>query len=130
VKSHLAWVLGGVIGLGLLTGCSSEPGGPTAGAFTVSIASPNSDDGAVLFTISGGPVDSVEAMGYSLYSARIDANTLRVIVTGDLHAGPIARVRIADERQLSRYSATINQVAMRSTYGQREPTSYALALSP
>jgi hypothetical protein len=95
----------------------------------VNLTTPNSDDGAVLFTISGGPVDSVEVDGHSVHWAHIDPNNLRVIVTGQLHSGVIASIRIADARQLSRYSATINQVAARATYVQRNPASYSLALS-
>jgi hypothetical protein len=83
-----------------------------------------------MFTLSGGPVDSVEAIGYSVYSARIDPNTLRIIVTGNLVSGTIARIRIADNREASRYSATINQVAARASYAQRNPASYSLSLAP
>lgn len=118
-----------LIGAGTLGGCSPEPIGPTAGMLQVTLATPNTDDGAVLFTISGGPVDSIEAVGYSVHSARIDPNNLRVIITGHLHSGVIARIRIPDARQLSRYSAIINQVATRATYAQRNPASYSLSLA-
>jgi hypothetical protein len=122
--------LGALLGVIVLAGCSHEPEGPTAGTLSVSLATPNSDDGAVLFTLSGGPVGSVEAIGYSVYSGRIDPNTLRIIVTGNLVSGTIARIRIADNREASRYSATINQVAARSSYAQRNPASYSLSLAP
>lgn len=117
-------------GLGLLVGCSHEPTGSAAGTVNVALATPNSDDGAVLFTVSGGPVDSVEAVGYSIYSARIDANTLRIIVTGALGSGPVARLHIPDYRQDFVYSATVNQVASRMTYLQRDPASYSVTLAP
>jgi hypothetical protein len=122
--------LGALLGVLVLGGCSHEPEGATAGTLSVSLATPNSDDGAVLFTLSGGPVDSVEAVEYSIYSARIDPNTLRIIVTGNLVSGTIARIRIADDREASRYSVTINQVATRSSYAQRDPGSYSLSLAP
>lgn len=122
--------LGAVIGLGLAVSCSHEPSGPTAGTFDVRLATPNGDDGAVLFTISGGPIEAVEPLDYRVYSARVDANTHRVIVTGDITSGPVARIRIADDRQLPRYSASVNQVAARATYVQRDPTSYVLTFAP
>jgi hypothetical protein len=128
MKIGLSLALG--LGLSLLSSCSSEPTAPTQGTLNLSLVTPNSDDGAVLFTISGGPVDTVEAVGFPVYSARVDANTLRIIVTGELGSGPVARIRIADGRQLSRYTATINQVAVRATYLQRDPSSYSLTLSP
>jgi hypothetical protein len=118
-----------LLGLVPLSGCSNSTG-PTAGALNVSLSSPNTDDGAVLLTISGGPVDSVEAVGYALYTAGVGLQTLRVIVTGDIGPGPVARIHIPDSRQASRYSATIGQVAARVTYAQRDPAPYSVSLLP
>jgi hypothetical protein len=130
MRFGLALALGATVGLSLLPSCASEPAGPTGGVLTVTLTTPNSDDGAVLFTLSGGPVDSVEAVGHSVYSARIDANTLRVIVTGTLGPGPVARIRIPDQQQVSGYGAMVNQVAARTTYQQRDPGGYSLTLAP
>jgi hypothetical protein len=119
--------------LGILSavgGCSDDTSGPTATTLNVSLASPRSDDGAVLFTLSGGPVDSVTTGGHQVYSARVDANTLRVVVMGDLGSGTLATIYIADTRLASGYSATVNQVAARGSYAQRDPASYSLSLSP
>jgi hypothetical protein len=110
-----------------LSGCSQEPSAPASVTLEVRFETPAQDDGAALFTISGGPIDSVDASGHALYTARIDANTTRVIVAGDLSAGPIARIHIADERQASEYSVTLHQVAARG-YIQRDLASYALSL--
>jgi hypothetical protein len=113
----------------LLFSCSSGAS-PTAGVLNVKLSSLRGDDGAVLFTISGGPVESVEAVSGTARSAQIDANTLRVVITGNLSAGAIARVRIADVTQASRYSATVNQVAARSSYLPRDPGQYSISLAP
>jgi hypothetical protein len=113
-----------------LSGCSSAPAGPTAATVDLTFTTAAEDDGAVLFTLSGGPVDSVEAAGYAVYSARLDPNTLRVIVAGDLTSGVVARIHIPDDQQLPRYAVTINQVAARASYEQRQPESYSLALAP
>ena len=104
--------------------------GPTAGILNVKLSSLRGDDGAVLFTITGGPVEAVEAVSGAVHSARIDANTLRVVITGNLSAGAIARVRIADVTQASRYTAAVNQVAARSTYVPRDPGQYSITLAP
>ena len=117
-------------GVCVLVACSQDTIGPTAGTLTVNLASPNSDDGAVLFTISGGPIDSVASPGYQIYSARLEANTLRLIVTGDVASGTIATIYLADIRLASSYSATVNQVAARASYGQHDPAAYTLTLSP
>jgi hypothetical protein len=115
-------------GIGLVTGCSGEPAGPVAATLEIGLSTPFQDDGAVLFTIAGGPVDSLEAPGYSVYSSRPDPTTLQVIITGDLTSGMIARIHIPDERMASRYLATLNQAAARASYAQRDPASYALAV--
>ena len=113
----------------LLFSCSSGTG-PTSGILNVQLSSLRGDDGAVLFTISGGPVESVEAVSGTVRSAQIDANTLHVVITGNLSAGEIARVRIADASQASRYSIAVNQVAARSTYVERDPGQYSITLAP
>jgi hypothetical protein len=113
-----------------LAACSHDTSGPTAGTLTVNLASPNSDDGAVLFTVSGGPIDSVASPGHQLYSSRLDSSTLRLIVTGDLGPGTIATMYVADMRLASSYSATVNQVAARESYAQRDAATYLLTLSP
>ena len=112
-----------------LSGCAHEPSAPISAILEVHLATTAQDDGAVLFTISGGPVDSVDAPGYTRYTARVDENTTRVIVAGDLGPGVIARIHVGDDRSVSQYSATLNQVAARS-YVQHDVASYALSLEP
>jgi hypothetical protein len=114
-------------GLVPLTGCSNNTG-PTGATLGVTLSSPHSDDGAVLLTIAGGPVDSVEAIGYGVYTARAGTGTLRLIVTGDLGGGPIARIHVPDPRQAPFYTAKVVQVAARRTYAQRDPAAYGARL--
>ena len=118
-----------VAALGLFCACSSEPAAPVAAILEVNFATSATDDGAVLFTVAGGAVDSVEAPGYRLYTAQASPTSTRVVVAGDLRAGTIARIHIADSRKLSQYSATIDQVAARGTYLQRDPVSYSLMVA-
>ena len=114
----------------LLTSCSGDGTGPASGTLDVDLTSPNTDDGAVLLTIAGGPVESIEALVGATYKAKIDENTLRVVVTGSVTSGTIARLHIADMSQAARYSAAISQVAVRSTYVAREPAGYSITLTP
>ena len=111
----------------LLAGCSNSTG-PTAGVLNVTVASPHQDDGGIMLTVYGGPVDSVEAVGYVIHSARA-ADSVKMIVTGNLGSGVIARVHIPDGRQASRYSAQIKQAAARQTYVQRDPAGYTVSLA-
>lgn len=123
------WLLGLAMASGAVFACSSESAGPTAATMDVKFVTAASDDGAVLFTVTGGPVVSVEAPGYRLYTAQSSPGMLRVVVAGNLRPGTIARIHIADERKLSQYSATIEQVAARGSYTQRDPISYSLSVS-
>jgi hypothetical protein len=113
----------------LSLGCSNNAE-PTTGTLNVNLSSPNADDGAVLVAVTGGPVDSVESAGYTMYSARGRADTVKLIVTGTLPSGVIARIHIPDSRQASRYGARVLQAAARSTYSQRDPTPYGINLLP
>jgi hypothetical protein len=121
---------GVLLGLGLLGlgGCSSEAG-PASTTLGLSLSSPAQDDGAVLLTITGGPVDSIEATGYRIYSTSPGLNTYRVIIAGQLASGPIARVHIPDERRSADYAAMVEQVAARESYRQQDPAGYGLSFT-
>jgi hypothetical protein len=121
-------LLGGAVGM--LNGCSGQPSSPIAATLQVSLSTPFNDDGALLFTVTGGQVDSVDAAGYTLYTSRPDPATLQVILTGNLSPGIVAQLHIADERVASQYSATVTQVAARQTYIERDPAAYRLELKP
>jgi hypothetical protein len=126
----IRWALRlGMAAFGWLAGCSSNTAEPVAAALDVVLSSPAADDGAVLLTIAGGPIDSLEAPGYRLYTNRPAADTLRLIVAGDLTPGRIARVYVADGQRVPQYSATINQVAARRTYRLRDLAEYTVTLS-
>jgi hypothetical protein len=113
-----------------LNGCSGPPLASESGSLEVTLSSPFPDDGALLFTVTGGRVDSVESLGYTVYSSRPEPNTLEVIVTGQLSSGTIARLYIANERLAPAYSARVIQAAARVSYSQRDPAAYGLTLAP
>ena len=111
-----------------LSGCSNNTG-PSGATLSVTLSSPHGDDGAVLLTITGGPVDSVEAVGYAVYTARSGTGPLKLIVTGDLGGGPIARIHVPDYRHAPFYTAKVVQVAARRSYDQRDPAGYSASLA-
>jgi hypothetical protein len=118
----------GFLSLFLLAGCSNNTG-PVAGALNVNISSPQHDDGALLLTVYGGPVDSVESVGFRTYAIR-GPDSVKFIVTGSLGSGPVARIHIPDGRLASRYSAKVSQVAARASYTPRDPATYSISLQP
>lgn len=112
-------------------GGPTEPAGPVPGVLKIALATPNADDGALLFTVSGGRVSTVDAAtGYQIYTAQPDTMTTRILVTGDIGAGEVVRIHVPDTRTAAAYHATIAQAASRTTFAQRALAGYALAVAP
>lgn len=113
-------------------GGPTEPAGPVPGVLKVALTTPNSDDGALLLTISGGRVSTVDgaSAGYQVYTAQPDTTTTRVLVTGDIGAGEVVRIHVPDTRSAAAYHATLAQAASRTTFAQRVLTGYSLAVAP
>jgi hypothetical protein len=121
--------------LAILSGCGSDSGTPTtptpvAGALTATLATPNSNDGALLFTVSGGRVDSVTAGDARLVSTALGAaGATSALVMGTLANGSVvARVWVPDVSAASQYSVSIGQVAARKTYVLQSLTGYRITL--
>ena len=112
-------------------GGPTDPARPVPGVLKVALTTPNSDDGALLFTVSGGRVSTVDAAtGYQIYTAQPDTMTTRILVTGDIAAGEVVRIHVPDTRSAAAYHATIAQAASRTTFAQRALAGYALAVAP
>src|SRR5688572_26008532 len=114
--------------------CKDSPGTPvetpTPGWLSLSLATPNSDDGGVLFTIGGAAIDSVRSSQIHVVTRRESATTVRVVVAGVVGAGVIAEIRVPDTRDAAKYTAVIHEVAARTTYQQRPLTGYTLSVVP
>ena len=102
-----------------------EPTGP--GVLDVVLTTPNTDDGALLLTIDGA-VDSVQGTAYVTF-ATASATGARVVVTGDVAGGVIARLYVPDVTTADQYLPQLVEVAQRGTYALRDPTSYQVNLS-
>ncbi len=99
------------------------------GWLVVRLVSPHEDDGGILFTVTGARVDSLRLpTGYQAAARQISEDTWRVLVTGDLAEGTVGRFFVPDTRRIEDYHATIEQVAMRGTYQQRDTTGYELQI--
>ena len=117
------------------TGCGGDDatgpgnGGPTAGTLTVSLATPGSDDGAILFTVTGPDMTQVAATDASLYFRHtLDGASVTAVLVGDLAAGPILTFRVPDVAAVGSYSAAIEQVADRESELRTSLTGYGLAV--
>jgi len=106
-------------GLGLSACGGGGDGGnghnPTPGNLTVSLVSAPSAPGAVLFTVSGGAINSVAVSGtYHEYETTLSPTSRKVLLTGNIIAGALVSIAVPDINKASQYSATMSQVSARS----------------
>ena len=104
----------------------TAPGGP--GVLELMLNTPNANDGAVLVDVSG-VVDSVQAAGFTTFSA-LETGGVRVVVTGNLARGVIARLFVPDVTEADQYIATLFEAAQRTTFGLQDLTGYSLSVQP
>ena len=111
------------------SGSDSGPSGPVAGPLRVVVTSPNTDDGAVMFQVTG-VVDSVVApAGLTLYQSVPGPNVIRAIVTGNIATGNnLLTLYVADVSKASFLTTQVIQVAARATYAQRPAGAYTLTV--
>jgi hypothetical protein len=100
-------------------------------AAVVSLATPNGDDGAVVVTLKGPDLSSIQApsSAYVVYSRLSTSQEARVFVIGNVAAGPLLTVKFAAGQQLAAYSATVEQVATRADALRGSTTGYQLTVS-
>ena len=111
--------------------CGGDDGGssPVAGSLRVVVTSPNTDDGAVMFQVTG-VVDSVAApAGLTLHQSVPGPNVIRAIVTGNISSGSnLLTLYVADVSKASTITTQVLQVAARTTYAQRPAGAYSLTV--
>jgi len=111
-------ILLGILALVGLSACGGDGGNgsnPTPGNLTVALTAQSSAPGAVMFTVSGGTINSLAVNGgYHLYQTTLNATSRRVLVTGNVTAGALVTIAVPDIKKASQYNATVNQVAARS----------------
>lgn len=118
----------------LCTSCGDST--PTAvqvpGALVVSLSTPNSDDGAILISISGGGIGSpsAESSTHVFYSRATSPLATNAAVVGNITSGPLLRFNVPDVGRASSYVATISQVADRDNDLRATLTGYALRITP
>lgn len=119
--------------------CKNEsiaPGTPNAPApnptsLVVSLTTPNSDDGALLVTIRGPALATIQSASpdYLVFSNAVSATEARVIVVGDLQRGSVFTVALAGSAALSEYSASVGQVATRADVLRAETAGYRMTVA-
>lgn len=106
---------------------------PTAGEVVVELESPNADDGAISFVVHAAAPDELAGatgvcQGCQAFVHAISPTEFRVIVTGPLVAGPIARLQVGNAAPTSAYRVEVREVARRD-YRTRSTAGYRLNLA-
>jgi hypothetical protein len=121
----------------LLVACGGEsptgatpaptPVGPTAGVLTLELVTPNGDDGALQFAVSGPAIDSIRAIGYQGSTALMSGQG-QTILTGALTSGAVARVYVRDIARATDYRAWVVAAAARNSYALQDVSNYRVVL--
>jgi hypothetical protein len=106
--------------------------GPVAGDLTVSLVTPNADDGAIVVRVTASQSKeitgaAVACTGCRIFTEQPSSTELRAVVTGDLVAGPLVHVSVSDTKAPAAYSVQIVQVANRS-YQLRSSSGYSFSI--
>jgi hypothetical protein len=102
---------------------------PKPGWLLVRLSAPaGASDAGAIFTVGGGPIDSVRSGLPTVHSARLSATSMRVLVGGDGLPGVIAEIWVPDVAGASVYAGTVEQVAERATLAQRDASAYRITI--
>ena len=114
-----------------ISGCGGggDGGGPEEGVLRLTLDTPNTGDGAILFRVTGA-VDSVQG-GAMMQDGNYETfpTFTRIVVAGNLTDGPVAYLFVPDVGDISDYVVTVEQVAVKATHAQRSLTGYAVTVT-
>lgn len=114
--------------------CGGGSTGPSGNSSTLhlTLSTPHSDDGAVMFTVHGAAIDSLAfPAGYTGYF-RLSTNrdTATVIVAGHVAGGVVANLLVPAGSASGSYFAAVTQVAQRTTFAERTLGGYLVSVGP
>ena len=104
-------------------------GGP-AGSLALVLDAPDDRTGALLLSISGGPVDSVRAVAGTSVATEVAAGETQAVITGSLPNGGVVARLYVPEADAARYRVVVLQAADAASFERRAPGSYGMALTP
>ncbi len=108
-------------------GNNSGSNDPTTGTLTVSLTTPNADDGAIRFTLTGPFVTTPRAAsaGHLVFTRQRSPQELDVMVMGDLGSEAILILPVRSTETAPDYQVTITQVATRTNALRTDLTGYS-----
>ena len=118
----------GLLATALACGDNAVAPKPKAGSVTVSLTTPNADDGAVLVALFGPGFANVRpsSASYRLYSLTASPTEMRILVVGDLSTGALLSLDIDDPARIAEYHGTVIQAASRDDIVHTVSTDYDL----
>ena len=132
--SRLRWIFVMVAALSAGAACSDDPVGsvPRSGTVTLRLTTPHADDGAMMFAVSGPPIDSAVAIKASLrlFTRRTSDSTVVGVVAGVVTNGDVVTLHVPNVAAAADYTARVVEVADRRNAVRGSLTGYALAVGP
>jgi len=131
--SRSRWTFVMVVALSVGAACSDAPTGVTqAGTVMLRLTTPHADDGAMMFEVSGPPIDTAVAVNGSvrLFTRRASSSTLVGVVVGAVANGAVVTLRVPDVGAAAGYTARVLEVADRQSTLRGSLAGYALTAGP
>lgn len=118
-----------LMGAGMACGGGST--GPKAGTATVSLVTPNGDDGAVQLTLTGPGLANAQSASssYNVYWRAVSPTEVRAIVVGNLSAGAVLTVSIDDVGKVGQYGGTVVEAASRNDVVRPSVAGYGVTFA-
>jgi hypothetical protein len=116
-----------LLGAGLACG-GGDSTGPKAGTATVSLVTPNADDGAVLLTLTGPGLANVQSASsaYRVYFRVVSTGEVRAIVVGNIAAGAVLTMDVDDVGKIGQYGGTVVEAASRTDVVRGSTSGYGV----
>ena len=121
-----------VIVASFLAGCEDSVAppaeSPSPGWLALRFSAPHEGADALLFRLTGGPIDSVVSHNHTVFSNGQVRNDWRVLLVGALASGVVARILVPDRSAVGQYSAVIQEAAAQEGFEQRSASGYTLTV--
>jgi hypothetical protein len=132
-RSLLVVMAASVMAFGSAACGDDDPAGPvdpvpTAGTLTVTLSTPNVDDGAILLVVTGPDMTQVTTANPALYFRYSEAaGQLRAVFVGNIGDGALLSFRVPDVDAVASYVPTIVELADRDNQ-LRDSAGYQLTV--
>jgi hypothetical protein len=104
----------------------AEPQQP--GWLTMRLSAPRQGVEALLFRITGGPIDSVVPHEHTLFDNSEMLDDWRALLVGSMVSGELARIWVPDPSLFREYSIVVEQAVVNEGFAQQPASGYALTV--